>query len=162
MKRITTFNDAIARLRLNGRLRVSASLRLVLLITLAATACSIPNLATPECAEAKPAVREFYSFHFGNDMTYTKENLAAREKFITPRFRDEIAARQITAGDPFTVNNDDLPRAFRVGECRTISADRVSFDVLVFWKDDARTDQKTVRIEAQKVGDDWLIDKVSN
>lgn len=159
-------NDAVSRSTsarvLKHSLSVSTSLRLILLAVFAASACSIPNLATPECDAAKPAVREFYSFHFGNDMTYTKENLAARERFITPRLKDEIAARQITAGDPFTVNTDDLPRAFRVGECKTISADRVGFDVLVFWKDDNRSDQKTVRIEAQKVGDNWLIDKVTN
>ena len=155
--KLTTFAQYLRR-----SLGVSASMQLLLVAVLVSAACSIPNLATTECAEAKPAVREFYSFHFGNDMTFTKENLAARERFITPRLNQEIAGKQITAGDPFTVNSDDLPRAFRVGECKTVSADRVSFDILLFWKDDTRTDQKTVTVGAQKVGDDWLIDKVIN
>ncbi|MDM7923748.1 MAG: hypothetical protein QUS14_15730, partial [Pyrinomonadaceae bacterium] len=102
--------------RIKTILSVSASLRFIFLLVLFGSSCSIPNLSSPECVEAQPVLREFYSFHFGNDMAFSPENLKLRERFLTPRLRDELATRQGTA-DPFTVNSDDVPRAFRLAEC---------------------------------------------
>lgn len=161
MIRTTPAKGPTARFRLTNSLSASATLRFILLVVLAGSACSIPNFSSQECIDAKPAVREFYSFHFGNDMAFSQENLALRERYITPRLKSELATRQGTA-DPFTVNSDDVPRAFRVGECSTAAPDRAVYDVLVFWKDDSRTDQRTIKVELQKIGDTWLVDRVSN
>jgi hypothetical protein len=161
MHRRHAATTSTSRLRLKSRLCVSASLRLILFAALFTSACSIPNLSSQECIDAKPAVREFFSFHFGNDMAFSQENLKLREKFITPRLKSELETRQGTA-DPFTVNSDDVPRAFRVGECSTAAPDRAVYDVLVFWKDDTRTDQRTIKVELQKIGEQWLVDRVSN
>jgi hypothetical protein len=54
-----------------------------------------------------------------------------------------------------------LPKAFRVGGC-TINTpgQSVNFDVLLFWKDDKRTEQKHISVAVRKENDKWLIDMV--
>jgi hypothetical protein len=133
---------------------------LLFVISVGLASCSIPNLQPEECTEARPAVREFFSFHFGNEMSFSQEGLALRERFLTPRFTAELKTRMGTA-DPFTVNSDDVPRAFRVGQCVSPDPAHTVFDVLVFWRDNQRTDQRTIRVEAAKTGDAWLIDRVN-
>jgi hypothetical protein len=123
--------------------------------------CSVPNLEAPECTEARQTLKEFYSFHFGNDMQPTPENLKERERFLTNKFINNL---QTASGetDPFTLT-DDLPRAFRVGGCQVVeSQKRVVFGVLLFWKTDTRTEQRQINVEAVKQSDKWLINKISN
>lgn len=121
--------------------------------------CDIPNLDPPECAASRTAVREFYSFHFGNDMKVSPDGIKLREKFLT----SDLAAKSSGAAegtDPFTTGTSDLPKTFRAAECRVISSDRIEFDVLLFWKDDTRTEQKAIKVQTAKVGEDWLIDRI--
>ena len=127
-------------------------------------ACSVPNLESPECTESRNVVREFYSFHFGNDMRPSVENLQLRERFLSPKFRGKLmvdaSVYPKTTADYFT-NTDDFPKAFRVGECRVIDAGkRTEFEILLFWKDDARSEQRSIRAEAVRENDKWLIDEV--
>jgi len=63
--------------------------------------------------------------------------------------------------DPFTTGTEELPKAFRDGECKEISTDRVEFRVLLFWKNDERSEQRPIDVQTVKVGDKWLIDKVT-
>jgi hypothetical protein len=130
------------------------------LLTLGTGACSIPNLESPACAESKNAVREFYSFHFGNEMKFSAEGLKAREKFLTPEFASKLTGSS-EGTDPFTTNSDDIPRAFRVGECRELSPERTESNVLLFWRNDERTEQRIVRVEAVDKNDTWLMNSVS-
>ncbi|MEO8572336.1 MAG: hypothetical protein ABI481_00080 [Pyrinomonadaceae bacterium] len=129
--------------------------------------CSIPNLEETDCREARDRVREFYSFHFGNDMHLTEENVRLREKHLTRRlFRDllnEAVALPVKTTEYFTATaTNDLPKAFRVGECKVVQpGDAVQFDVLLFWKDDIRTEQRHVSASLKKEDDNWLIDSVS-
>lgn len=141
------------------RLRVSASLRLILLLALVAAGCSIPNLEPPACAGSRTAVREFYSFHFGNDMKFSPENLKQREKYLTPDFSQKIGSLQ-EGVDPFTTGTNDLPKAFRVGECKEVSPEETEFQVLLFWRDDTRSEQREIRVAAKRQNGKWLIDKV--
>jgi hypothetical protein len=122
-------------------------------------ACSIPNLEAPECTAARQTVREFYSYHFGNEMRFSPENLQSREKFLTPQFAESLRNRQ-TDADVFTTNDTDYPKAFRAGECRVVAPGRTEFEVLLFWKDDARSEQRAIKVEAVKQNDKWLIDKI--
>ena len=48
--------------------------------------CSLPNLEKPECIESREIVKQFYSFHFGNDMKPNFENLKQRDKFLSPDY----------------------------------------------------------------------------
>jgi hypothetical protein len=121
--------------------------------------CSIPNLEDPACTEARTAVREFYSFHFGNDMGVSSENLKKRERFMTPRFFQEVSNEQEST-DPFTTGTTELPKAFRVGECRAASPDNAEFQVVLFWRDDVRNDQREIKADVVRKGDKWLIDDV--
>lgn len=123
-------------------------------------ACSIPNLDTAECSEARPAVREFYSFHFANEMTTSAANLEARKRFLTDRLFETLAASP-TDADVFTTGTTDVPRAFRHGGCETDANGRAVFDVLLFWRDEEHTKQRTVKVEAEKQNGKWLIDRVS-
>jgi hypothetical protein len=93
-------------------------------------------------------------------MHFSADNLKQREKFLTPVYTQQLYGWQIT-GDPFTTGNDDLPKAFRVGACKEIAADKTEFQVLLFWRDDVRSEQREIKVEAAKQNDRWLIDGVS-
>ncbi|MEO6052146.1 MAG: hypothetical protein ABIP78_12560 [Pyrinomonadaceae bacterium] len=66
-----------------------------------------------------------------------------------------------TARDYFTAT-DNYPKAFRVGECKSDADDRAALQILLLWRDDTKSEQKEVHVETIKVGDKWLINKVSN
>jgi hypothetical protein len=122
--------------------------------------CSIPNLEPQSCIDSRTPIREFYSFHFGNDMNFSHENLEKREPFLTPEFVSRLT--QLPDGaDPFTTGDTDYPKAFRVGECKEITPDKTEFQVLVFWKDDVRSEQREARVITVNRDDRWLIDSVA-
>lgn len=146
--------------RPKSTLRASTSLRLIFLIALGATACSVPRMESPACSESKNSVREFYSYHFGNDMKFSAEGLKLREKYLTPEFAKAVAG-SAEGTDPFTTGSDDIPKAFRVGECREISPERTESSVLLFWRTDERTEQREIKVEAVDKNDTWLVNKVS-
>jgi hypothetical protein len=123
--------------------------------------CSIPNLESNECIEARTQVKEFYSFHFGNDMKPSSENLKQREKFVSKELWQTLSASNAAAKDYFTAT-EEYPKAFRVGECRVISPEKTVFGILLFWKDDAKSEQREIKVEAVKENGRWLIDKVEN
>ncbi len=121
--------------------------------------CSIPNLEKPECAEARPTIKEFYSYHFGGDLKPSKENPAQTGKFLTEQLKQNPAVQTDGKTDYFT-QTDDYPKAFRVGGCQIVSPDETVFEVLLFWKDETRSEQKSINVEAVKQNDKWLINKV--
>ena len=123
------------------------------------TACSIPNLEKPQCTAARDAVKRFYSFHFGSDMSSSPENLKAREAFLTTELVKALSASTETKKDYFTAT-DNYPKAFRVGECSSGSDDKTTLQVLLLWRDDTKNEQKEVHVETVKVGENWLINKV--
>jgi hypothetical protein len=125
------------------------------------TGCSIPNFEKPECTEARQQVKEFYSYHFGNDMKFSPENLRQREKFLTPEFAKSLE-NSPPDNDVFTTNSTDYPKAFRISRCEVIAPDKTSIEVLLFWKDNSRSEQREIKIEAVKQNDTWLINKVTN
>lgn len=123
-------------------------------------ACSMPTLETASCTAARSSVREFYSIHFANDLELNPENLQKRERFLSPDLVEKL--RRMPEGtDPFTVGEPPFPRAFRVGSCREIAAERVEFDVLVFWRDEASTEQRKINAEVIDLEGRWLVDQVS-
>ncbi len=132
----------------------------LLFFGLATTACTVPSLESPACTESKNAVREFYSYHFGNEMKFSADNLKPREKFLTPEFTKAVA-NSGEGTDPFTTGSDDIPKAFRVGECREISPERTESNVLLFWRTDDRTEQREIKVETVDKNDTWLVNKVS-
>lgn len=122
---------------------------------------SVPNLESSECDAARNTVREFYSIHFGNDMKPSKEYLEKREKFLTENWRFFVSKNLNNTFDYFTLT-EDYPKAFRVGGCQVTAPDRTIFSVLLFWKDETKSEQKEIRVEAVRENDKWLINKVEN
>jgi len=122
---------------------------------------SVPNLEAPECTASRGVVKEFYSYHFGNEMRFSPENLQKREKFLTPEYFKALRALQ-TEADVFTTNGTDFPKAFRVGKCEVVDSAKTNIEVLLFWKDDKRTEQKAITAEVVKQNDKWLINKIFN
>lgn len=124
------------------------------------SSCSIPSLEAPECDQARDAVREFYSLHFGNEQAFAGGDLEIRKAYLTPRFFESIRSRPPTV-DPFTLTSD-TPKAFRAGECRVVEPGRrVSFELLLFWKTDTRTEQQPIRVETENRDGNWLIDSIT-
>lgn len=125
----------------------------------AMVSCSIPILEEQNCREARPAIREFYSFHFGNEMLFSAETLEARSGFLTPRLMNELGSNHGT-GDVFTSGSDDVPRAFRAGSCVAAEGE-AKFEVLLFWHNDNETRQRSISVTMQRVNDAWLVDRIS-
>ena len=140
---------------------VSFTIASLVLTVIGLPACSVPNLEEPDCRESRDVVREFYSLHFGNDMHQSAENIQLREKYLTASLKDKLLAGAATDADYFTATGD-FPKAFRVGECKVNSPGKdVNFDILLFWKDDVRTEQKHISVAVKKENDTWRIDSVS-
>ena len=124
-----------------------------------ASSCSVPNLEDPACTEARVEIRQFYSFHFANDMKPSAENLKLREKYLTADLMKTLSVSNETSLDYFTAATD-YPKAFRTGTCKVLSPSETEFQVILFWRDDYRSEQKEVTVNAVKQGDKWLIGKV--
>jgi len=122
---------------------------------------SVPNLEQPECTDSRLVVKEFYSYHFGNEMRFSAENLRKREKFLTPELFKSLENLQ-TENDIFTTNTDDFPKAFRVGKCEVVEPAKTKLEVVLFWKDDTRSEQKVIHAEVVKQNDKWLVNKILN
>ncbi len=137
-------------------------LRLLLLgIGLAATGCSVPNLETPQCAGGREVVKRFYSYHFGNEISGSPDNQKGRERFLSNDLINELSTLSDRKMDYFTAT-DDPPKAFRVGECTAESDTKVAMQVVLLWRDDTRTAQKEVKVDAVRSDGKWLLNKVSN
>jgi len=120
--------------------------------------CSIPNLEKPECTAARQTMREFYSFHFGNDMKPSEEYLEKRKKYLTDNWKFYISKNLQDKRDYFTLT-EDYPKAFRIGECEVSAPDKTVFQVVFFWKDDTRTEQRETKVEVMKENGNWLINR---
>ena len=135
---------------------------LCLLITVCGSlSCDIPILEKTECRESRQTVKEFYSFHFGNDMKFSPDNLRQRKRFLSAEFV-KLLQNAPPENDVFTTNSTDYPKAFRIGGCEVAAADKTVFEVLLFWKDDARTEQRSINVEVARQNDKWLINKIIN
>lgn len=121
--------------------------------------CSVPNLENPVCRDSGQAVKQFYSFHFGSDMKPSGENLQLREKFLTDELKRKLSSEQSGAKDYFTAT-EDYPKAFRVGSCTIENENKIIFQVVFFWRDDTRNEQREIKVEIIKQNDEWLINNI--
>jgi hypothetical protein len=121
--------------------------------------CSQPVLESPECIESRDRVKKFYSFHIGNDMKPTAENLEKREKFLSSELKDKLRSQTDKTKDYFT-QTEDYPQAFRAGVCENAGKDMTKFEILLFWRKDETNIQREIEVEAIKENDKWLLNKV--
>lgn len=91
----------------------------------------------------------------------SRENLKAREQFLTSELIGNLSPSTETAKDYFTAT-ENYPKAFRVGSCTSESDDKAILQVVLLWRDDTKSEQKEVKVETIKTGDKWLINKIFN
>lgn len=120
---------------------------------------SVPSLEDPACDVARDATKRFYSYHFGDDLTPSADYLRKREQYLSSRLRKKLAGEAVGPTDYFTATAD-YPRAFRIGACRAIAPEEVEFEVVLFWKDDVRSEQRSVTVRSVSESGKWLVDEV--
>ena len=123
--------------------------------------CSIPNLEPAECVEARDSARQFYSFHFGNEMRPSVENFKARERYMTPRYFASLATHHENGADPFTLTTE-YPRTFKLAECKASSSTDIDLKIQIYWRDDLKTEQQEVQANFVKQDGKWLLDGVGS
>lgn len=141
-------------------MRALPLLLFVIWVSLAFTSCSVPNLEDPQCTDARDAAKAFYSFHFGNDMTPSAENLSAREKYLTPELKGRMNDGTFGSRDYFT-DSEQFPKAFRIGTCELSSAGSANLQVVLFWRNEMESRQEEVHVRMILKDGSWLIDNVS-
>lgn len=107
------------------------------------------------------AAKQFYSFHFGNEMQPSADNLRAREKFLTPRYFTALMASGEGTLDQFTLT-ENYPKSFKIGECKADTATNVDLQIQLYWKDDYNTVQQEVVANMVKGNGKWLLDSVGS
>jgi hypothetical protein len=120
---------------------------------------SIPNLDEPECAASREVVKKLYSYHFDKNMLFSQEGLKERERFLTPEFFQSLQKLQ-TENDVFTTDSADIPRAFRLSDCKVIAPDKTNVEVLLLWRNESESRQQIIKAEVVKQADKWLINKI--
>ncbi len=133
---------------------------LLIFLALFVSSCKIPTIESQDCLDARAAVREFYSYHFDGDMALSEKELDKLQKYMTPETVKELRGQE-TENDVFTTNTNDYPKAFRIGDCKLISPDKAEMSVLLFWRTEERTEQREINVEARKINDKWLFNKVN-
>jgi len=123
-------------------------------------ACSIPSLEKPECTQARDAVKGLYSFHFGAEKASEAENLKGQKRFLTNELFTTLSASVGMSQDYFT-KSVEFPKTFKIGKCVAPEPDKANVQVQLYWRDDTKTVQKEVNVEAVAKDGSWLINKVS-
>lgn len=125
--------------------------------------CSLPTLESQQCNDASLAVKQFYSFHFGNDMTPTADNLKASERFLTTKLFSDLSTAPAGKTDYFTMS-DEYPKTFKIGRCESPDAEHANVQVQVYWLQEhgstKDTTQRSLKVSTVKTGNDWLINDV--
>lgn len=121
----------------------------------------MPNLEKPECTESKEIIKQFYSNHFGGDLKPSQANLEKIRPALTANLFEVLKGKNETEFDYFT-QTADYPKAFRVGGCEVNSENKTIFEILLFWKDENRSEQREIKVETVKENGNWLIDKVES
>lgn len=151
---------AVCSWRLAGVLRAGLLCCLLLLVS-GQLGCRFYSLEPVECTEARVTAKQFYSFHFGNDMRATAENYKSRERFLTPRYYTALAAAAEGSLDQFTLTQDH-PKTFKIGECKADSATNVDLQIQLYWRDDYNTVQQEVVANMVNESGNWLLDGVGS
>lgn len=122
--------------------------------------CSQPILEPEECIAARDKLKRIYSFHFGNDLQPSSENLQRRADFVSAELYQKLKTQSDEKTDYFT-QTADYPKAFRVGKCESPGSGRVRFEVLLFWKTPDRSEQREIEVEMIKEKSVWVVDRVT-
>ncbi len=131
------------------------------LVLLGPAGCSVPNLESPECTESRDLVRRFYAVHLGIESGTEQEAQERRDKFLSKRLADELAAREPSTMDIFT-GTTERPKGFRVGECSSEGENKARLQIVLLWRNEDVNEQREVQVATVRSESGWLIDGVSN
>lgn len=138
-------------------IRLRLSTFCLLLIAYCFAGCSIPNLENPQCAEARDAVKEFYSWYLGTVPEQREKQPEIFRRFISPESRLNAGDFEI---DPF-FNSISQPTTFKIGKCEIIDPTHTNVQVQLYWRhEDAKTDQREVYADTVKREDKWLMESI--
>lgn len=124
------------------------------------TSCSQPILESENCIASRDVVKKLYSFHIGNDMKPSEENLEKRKRFLSKELIKNLSESQEEKKDYFT-QTDDYPKAFRAGKCEDVGKDKTKFEILLFWRTNNQNIQREIEVETIKEDNEWKINSVS-
>lgn len=132
-----------------------SGLHLALLATFLLGFATLPNVPAK-------AVREFYEFHFAQDMGFTPESVREREKWLAPDlvalcdayFQRPSSPEEVPAidGDPFT-NSQEYPKTFRVGTAR-VTGEVARVPVRLYW---SAGPPRSVTVHLVRIAGKWMI-----
>ena len=140
----------------------------LLFTALCSLSCSLPSLESRACANARDSAKQFYSFHFANDMHPSPEYRELHRRFVTEEMSRWLEEPGFQKLDVFTgVENDDpsgYPKTFKIGQCSpgdSAPEDDVFLQVQLYWleeKDSQRqTRQRDHNVEMVRIGDQWFV-----
>lgn len=92
-------------------------------------------------------------------MNFSAEKLKEKERYLTETFSESLNQIQ-TNGDVFTTGDTDFPKAFSIGRCEVIEENRAKVEVLLFWKDENRAEQRKINVFVLRKQNSWLIDGI--
>jgi len=129
----------------------------IILAAVSQFGCSIPNLESQQCKEARDSVKEFYSWYLGTDAEMRAKQRDTYDRYISSDFQ----AGSRNDEDPFFLSGT-TPTTFKIGKCEPVTDTKVEIQVQLYWHQDTKTDQKEVYAETVKKVDRWIIDKVES
>ena len=151
---------ARGRWRLGGVLRVGL---LCFFVPLASSqfACRFYSLETPACSQARDTTKQFYSWYLGTDAHLKEAQPDIFSKHVVSTYFPGDGNAYAFERDPFFLEQN-LPTTFKIGACKQIDPEKVDLQVQIYWRTDIKTVQKEIHVEAIKLDDAWLINKVTN
>lgn len=138
-----------------GVVRISA-FGCLLLTAYGQLACSIPNLESPQCTEARDSVKEFYSWYLGTDA-----EARGKQREIYDRFVSHSFAAKSGPLDAYYLS-ETVPTTFKIGKCEPVDDSHAKVQVQLYWRQERKTDQKEVYAKTVKNEDKWLIESVDS
>jgi len=120
-------------------------------------ACSIPNLESQQCADARNTVKEFYSWYLGTDPNTREQQQVIYDRFIASNFHSSARSDL----DPFFLS-PTTPTTFKIGKCEMRNDSQTAIQVQLYWRQPDKTEQEEVYAETIRSADKWLIDKVES
>ena len=121
--------------------------------------CSIPNLETAQCSEARDSVKEFYSWYSGTESEDRAKQPEVFKKYISSESPLNSAGGEKI--DPF-FNSATPPTTFKIGKCEMVDGTHTNIQVQLYWRQEAKTDQREVYADTVKSGDRWQIEKIES
>ena len=141
----------------SGQGSVTGAIGVTFCLLLSQWACSIPNLESQQCSEARDSVKEFYSWYLGTDPEQRNKQPEVFKKYLSASLLTNASGET----DPF-FNSATPPTTFKIGKCEMVDTTHTNIQVQLYWREGPKTDQKEVYADTVKNGDRWQIEKIEN